>query len=226
MWGLPSARRVWTTTLASMTPNASTKIAVPITLTCGGAPTRAAPQTKSGNVDLAPGVEVRDHEVVDREREARAAAPARIAGAISGIVTLPERRPLVRAEVHRRFLEMAVEADEPRLHRHDDVADAEHHVRDRDRPEAGRDLQVEEERQQRGAEHDLGRRHRQEDEQVRRAAAAEAVADERERDQCPERGRGEARDRRDLEREHHRVARDPGTAFQLSQLSNVKPCQT
>jgi hypothetical protein len=31
-----------------------TKIAVPITLTCGGAPTRAAPQTKSGNVVSAP----------------------------------------------------------------------------------------------------------------------------------------------------------------------------
>ena len=98
-----------------------------------------------------------------------------------------ERRPLVRAEVHRRLLEVAVEADEPRLHGHDDERDVEHDVRDADRPEAGRDAEIEEERQQRGAEDDLGRRHRQEDEEVRRAAAAERVADERERDQRPQR---------------------------------------
>jgi hypothetical protein len=35
---------------ASIRPSAITKIIVPITFTCGGAPTRAAPQTNSGNV--------------------------------------------------------------------------------------------------------------------------------------------------------------------------------
>ena len=118
---------------------------------------------------------------------------------------LPEGRPLVGAEVHRGFLEMPVEADQPRLHGHDRVADDEHDVRDRDREEAGRDLQLQEERQQRGAEHDLGRGHRHEDEQVGSSPPVEAVTDERERDQGPESRRHDARDRRDLDGEHHRV---------------------
>ena len=41
-------------------------------------------------------------------------------------------------------------------------------------------------RQERGAEHDLRRRHGKEDEQVRRAATSEAVANDRNRDQRPE----------------------------------------
>ena len=81
---------------------------------------------------------------------------------------------------------MAVEADEARLHGHHGEADAEHDVRDQDRPEAeGDDVEVEEERQQRGAEDDLRRRERQEDEDVRRASAPETVADERKCDHRP-----------------------------------------
>src|SRR5215210_3315303 len=48
------ARRVCRTTFAIIAVTANTKIAVPITLTCGGAPTRAAPQTKIGNVTFGP----------------------------------------------------------------------------------------------------------------------------------------------------------------------------
>ena len=50
----PFPRRFWTTMFVTATVNASTKIAVARTLTCGGAPTRAAPQTNSGNVVSAP----------------------------------------------------------------------------------------------------------------------------------------------------------------------------
>ena len=46
--------RRWIRTFANMRPSATTKINVPNTFTCGGAPTRAAPQTKSGNVIVAP----------------------------------------------------------------------------------------------------------------------------------------------------------------------------
>src|SRR5439155_1182855 len=145
------------------------------------------------------GVEVRDHEVVDRERkrqQQRGEDPRRDQRERD----TRERRPLVRAEIHGGLFEVTVEADQPRLHGYDDVADVEHDVSDDDRQEAGRDVDRQEEREQRGAEHELGRRHRQEDQQVRRAAPAEAVADERERDQRPERGRADARDRRHLER--------------------------
>ncbi len=41
-------------TLTSIAVRAITKMAVPITFTCGGAPILAAPQTKSGNVTLEP----------------------------------------------------------------------------------------------------------------------------------------------------------------------------
>ena len=150
---------------------------------------------------LAAGVEVRDHEVVDREGEAeqRRGEHRRREQRQRD---LAERRPLVRAEVHRRLLEVAVEPDQPRLHGDDDEADDEHDVGDEDRPKPSWKtlVSVEEERQQRGAEDDLGRRHRQEDEEVRRAAAAEVVADDRERDERPERGRDERREQADLER--------------------------
>src|SRR5262249_2859203 len=42
------ARAIWITTLTSMIETATAKIAVPMTLICGGVATRAAPQTKSG----------------------------------------------------------------------------------------------------------------------------------------------------------------------------------
>src|SRR5262249_10624315 len=48
----PFERRIWIRTLPSMASTATAKIVVPITFTCGGAPTRAAPQTNRGNVTL------------------------------------------------------------------------------------------------------------------------------------------------------------------------------
>ena len=114
---------------------ATRKIALATTFTCGGTATRATPQTNSGNVVLGAGIEVRDHEVVDGEGEAEQRG-AQDRGREQRQRDLAERRPLVRAEVHRRLLEVAVEADQPRLHRDDDVADDEHHVRDEDRHEA------------------------------------------------------------------------------------------
>ena len=50
----PFVRRFWMRMFASIAPRATTKIAVAITFTCGGAPTRAAPQTNSGNVTSEP----------------------------------------------------------------------------------------------------------------------------------------------------------------------------
>src|SRR5207249_2723349 len=50
----PFERRICTSTLPSIPSTATAKIVVPITFTCGGAPTRAAPHTNSGNVTLLP----------------------------------------------------------------------------------------------------------------------------------------------------------------------------
>src|SRR5262249_61541710 len=46
----PFVRRIWMRTFATITVTATRKIVVPMTLICGGAPTRAAPQTYNGNV--------------------------------------------------------------------------------------------------------------------------------------------------------------------------------
>ena len=62
------------------------KIAEPITLTCGGAATRAAPQTKSGNVTVVPALKL----VITKSstESAKTSSPAAsTAGAISGSVT-------------------------------------------------------------------------------------------------------------------------------------------
>ena len=72
-------------------------------------------------------------------------------------------------------------------------------------------LEVEEHRQQRGAEHDLGRGERDEDEEVDRRAAAELVAHQRQRGDRAERRRDQRRQRGDLERDAQRVA-DAGHA--------------
>ena len=138
------------------------------------------PQTKIGNVCVAAGIEVRDHEVVDGEREPEQRRSEH-RGRDQRQRHLAEGGDLVRAEIHRRLLEMAVESDQARLHGDDDEADDEHHVRDEDRhePELEDRGRVQEEREERRAEHDLGRRHRQEDEHVRRSAPDEVVADDR-----------------------------------------------
>ena len=101
------------------------------------------------------------------------------------------------------------EARQPGLHGDDHEADVEHDVGDDDGQDAQRvdhalrdERQLrrrDEGRQQRGAEDDLRRRHRQEDEQVGAAPAAEVVAHQRERDERPEDGRDERREERDDE---------------------------
>jgi hypothetical protein len=78
-------------------------------------------------------------------------------------------------------------------------------VRDQQRREAQRDPVDDEHREQGGADHDLGRRHRQDDQEVGRAPAEELVADEGERHQGADHGRDQGRQRRELEREQHRV---------------------
>ena len=47
-------RRIWKRTFPTIRVTATMKMTLPITFTCGGAPTRAAPQTKSGNVIFGP----------------------------------------------------------------------------------------------------------------------------------------------------------------------------
>src|SRR5207244_13196164 len=82
----PFERRIWTRTLPSMAATAMTKMAVPITFTCGGAPTCAAPQTNNGNVTFEPATKfVITKSSMERANESR--SPARMAGAISGRVT-------------------------------------------------------------------------------------------------------------------------------------------
>src|SRR5262249_42961480 len=80
------SRRIWTRTLPTIATTAIVKIAVPITFTCGGAPTRAAPQTKSGNVVRGPALKyVTTKSSIEIAKQS--SNDARIAGAISGSVT-------------------------------------------------------------------------------------------------------------------------------------------
>ena len=94
-------------------------------------------------------------------------------------------------------------------HRDDDVADVEHDVGDQDRHEVEREERRRAdghvERQERGAEDDLGRRHRQEDEQVGDRPAPEAVARQGQGDHRAERRRDGGREERDLEARDDRL---------------------
>ena len=106
-------------------------------------------------------------------------APPKMPGMISGSVTRRKVANALAPEVLRRLLEVAVEADQPRAHDDHDEADAEHHVGDQQRLEAERRAsEDEEEGEQRGAHHDLGRRHRDHDQEVRHAPAEELVTDQ------------------------------------------------
>src|SRR5919106_6448599 len=82
----PFRRRCWKRTLASIRPTATTKMIVPSTFTCGGAPTRAAPQTNIGNVTVEPALKFVMMKS-SMERANASSAPARIPGAIRGSVT-------------------------------------------------------------------------------------------------------------------------------------------
>ena len=70
-----------------MAPSAITKIAVPITFTCGGAPTRAEPHTNSGNVTSLPELKYVTTKS-STEIAKQSSSDAKTAGAISGSVTL------------------------------------------------------------------------------------------------------------------------------------------
>ena len=81
------SRRICTSTLVIMPITATAKMAVPITFTCGGAPTRAAPQTNKGKVVRDPELKyVTTKSSIEIAKQSNIAA--RIAGAISGSVTL------------------------------------------------------------------------------------------------------------------------------------------
>ena len=185
---------------------ATRKIALATTFTCGGTATRAIPQTKIGERLRPARIEVRDDEVVDGERESEQRS-CEHRGRDQGQRHLAERRDLVRAEVHRRLLEVPVEADQARLHGDHDEAHDEHHVRDEDRdePELEDRGRVQEQREERGAEDDLRRRHREEHEDVGRSAPDEVMADDRHRDERPERRGHDRREQADLERRDDRV---------------------
>ena len=91
-----------------------------------------AAQTQIGNVLVVPDVKfVMMKSSIDRLKASRAAAM--MPGQDEREGHLPERRPLVGAEVHRRLLEVAGEALHPRPHGHDHEADVEHDVGDQDR---------------------------------------------------------------------------------------------
>ena len=169
-------------------PSAPKNMIEPITLTCGGMPRCAAPHTYSGNVTVVPLLKFVMMKSSNDSENASSAARGD-ARHDQRQRDVPEGRALVGVEVHRRLLQPRVEAGEAGLDRHDDEADAEHDVGDEDRAEAQRRAQVEEQREQGGAEDDLGRGHRQEDQQVRRRAAVEAVTHEGEGDERAEQGR-------------------------------------
>ena len=77
--------------------------------------------------------------------------PAATAGEISGSVTVRKVLQRRAAEIHRRLLEAAVEAEQPRLHDHGDEAHGQRGVRDRHGPEAAVDVERDEQQQQRQA---------------------------------------------------------------------------
>ena len=71
----------------------------------------------------------------------------------------PEGLPLVGVEIHGGLFQPRVEPLQSGLDGDHHETDAEHHMCDHDRPETGIDTEVEEQRQQRGAEHDFRCRH-------------------------------------------------------------------
>src|SRR5205085_3553749 len=82
------ARVFWKMMFAIIPPTATTKIAVPMTLICGGSATRAAPHTNKGNVVVAPELKYVITKSSTESANASSAAEM-IPGAMSGSVTLP-----------------------------------------------------------------------------------------------------------------------------------------
>ncbi len=83
----PFGRRRWAMMLITITPSAIRKNALAMTLTWGGTETRAAPQTKSGNVCVPPELKYVTTKSSTESAKPRSAA-LRIAGARSGSVIL------------------------------------------------------------------------------------------------------------------------------------------
>ena len=98
------------------------KMALAMTFTCGGTAdlARFSPYVERER-RLRARIEVRDAEVVNRERETQQSR-AENGRSKQRERHLLERPPLVRAEIHRSLLQVAVEADEARLNGDDDVA--------------------------------------------------------------------------------------------------------
>ncbi len=159
--------------------------------------------------------EVRDDEVVHGEGEGKQEA-GQDPRPDERQCHLVEGRPWVGEEIGGGLLEMAVVAGEARSHGHDDEADVEHDVREEDRREPERHAVVQEKREERRAHDDLRGRHREEDEQVRRPVSAEAVANQGERHQRPDRRRDDGREDRDDERQ-------PDGRAELRVVERVQP---
>ena len=108
---------------------------MPTTLTCIGTPRWATPQTYIGNVVVWPALRLvmmkssKDSE----KRQQRGAQDAREDQREGDP---PERLPRRGVEVHRRLLEVVVHARQPGADGDDHERQAEHDVRDQDRPEA------------------------------------------------------------------------------------------
>ena len=144
---------------------------------------------------------------------------------------LPERLQLVRAEVHRRLLEVAREARQARPDGDDHEADVEHDVGDQDRDEVQREERVGCRSTTNSVSSEAprtisGRRHRQEDQRVREPSPAEVVAHEGEGDQRAQDGRDERRQRPRSRGSGRRPAAGPSTPSGLSQYLRVNPCHT
>src|SRR5207249_7196509 len=80
-------RRIWKRTFAIIPVTATMKMTLPITFTCGGAPTLAEFQTKTGNVTRGPALKYVTTKS-STETAKQSSIDARIAGAIRGSVTL------------------------------------------------------------------------------------------------------------------------------------------
>src|SRR5437870_6437372 len=79
-------RRICTSTFATIPVTATMKITLPITFTCGGAPTRAEFHTKTGNVTRGPALKYVTTKS-STETAKHSSIEARIAGEINGSVT-------------------------------------------------------------------------------------------------------------------------------------------
>ena len=134
-------------------------------------------------VEPDPGVERRHDEVVEREgeRDHRPGDDRRQDQRQRHVAEGAERR---RPEVARGLLQPRIHPDRPRPDDDRHVRDAERDVGERDLPErAVRPEQLGEEDQQADPHDDLGRHHRQEEQRLGRAGAAELQAGEAEAQQ-------------------------------------------